>query len=172
MAAVINPPMPFNKSLDDLNPDLAFSYELAEKFVDRTVPLSLEDTDLSYTEIQVGYTKRPAWFPYVSIHTADTDMSIETLGRGADLAARSLATDFAILIRDEASDEQLGRARLTDLKYDLMRVLGKMAGGGKTFRHLEIEKVELIGITPEDIEEAPSWAFSGQVLALGRVHFM
>lgn len=172
MSAIINPPLPFSKTLDDLNPDLAFSYELAEQFVDRTVPLSLEDRELGFYEIQVGYTKRPAFFPYVSIHTADTDMSIQTLGRGADLVARSLATDFAILIRDEGSDEQLGRARLTDLKYDLMRVLGKMASGGKTFRHLEIEKVELIGITPEDVEESQSWGFSGQVLAMGRVHFM
>lgn len=171
MAAMINPPLPFNKTLDDLNPDLAFSYELAEQFVERKVPLSLEDTELEFTEVQVGYTKRPAWFPYVSIHTADTDLSIETLGRGANLGARSLATEFAVLIRDEASDEQLGRARLTDLKYDLMRILGKMAGGGKTYRYLEIDKVELIGITPEDIEESPSWSFSGQVLALGRVHF-
>jgi len=169
--AEINPPLPLGKTLDDLNPDLAFSYELAEQFVDREVELSLENEPLRFSEIQVGYTKRPSWFPYVSIHTADTDLTIERLGLGANLRARSLATDFAILIRDEASDEQLGRARLTDLKYDLMRVLGRMSGGGRTYRHLEIQKVELIGITPEDVEESPTWGFTGQVLALGRVHF-
>lgn len=166
----INPPLPDGKTLDDLNPDLAFSYELAEEFIGREIEMSLETNPVSYLEVQIGYTKRPAWFPYVSIHTADTDMNIDKMGHGASLRARSLATDFAVLIRDESSDEQLGRARLTDLKYDLMRILGKMAGGGKTYKYIEIHKVELIGITPDDVEESVPWGYSGQVLALGRFY--
>lgn len=167
----INPPLQPGQVLRDLNPSLAFSYELAQRFEKREVPLSLQKTPISFQEVQVGFTKRPAWFPYVSIHTADIDFSIKQLGRGADQGARKLHTEFAVLIRDESSDEQLGRARLTDLQWDLVSLLGEAAGGGETYRYLDIEKIELIGITPDDVEENVAWGYSGQVLALGTVWF-
>ena len=168
----IVPPLPPGATLDDLNPDLAFSYELARAFDGRSIGLSLEKDAVSYKEVQIGFTKRPAWFPYVSIHTADTDMSVNTSGAGTHgLRARKLESEFAVLVRDEHPSAQLGRARLTDFKYDVIQTLAKLAGGGDTYRTIPVSKVEMLGITPDDVTENVSWGFMGQVLALGTVSF-
>lgn len=168
---LINPELAPGQTLDQVNPDLAFSYELARKFQDRQVNLSLEENPITYTEVQIGYIKRPAWFPYVSIHTSDSPMTITHMGQGAGMRARQLSSEFGLIVRDESGDEQLGRARLTDLKWDVIQLLAGMAGGGETYRYLDIDRIEMVGITPEETTEPVPWAHSGQVLALGTVFF-
>lgn len=168
----VQPPLPPGASLGDLNPDLAFSYEIARLFESRSVTTSLTGEQVEYQEVQVGYTKRPAWFPFVSIHTADTDIGVTMSGAGSHgLRARRLDTEFALVIRDESPDAAHGRARLSDLKYDVIHLLASVAGGGETFRTLRIDKVEMVGITPEDVTEPVPWGFLGQVLAFGTVSF-
>lgn len=164
--------LPFGVSLDDLNPDLAFAHELASFFREREISFSMGGS-AAYSEIQVGYTKRPAFFPFMSVQTADTEFPITTSGAGGGKRARTLETEFLVCIRYESSDPEEGFARLTDLKWDAVNTLMRRTEGGRTYRYLDVTRAELLGMSEENPESNSDWAgYAGQVLIIGTVRFL
>ncbi|GAA5500461.1 hypothetical protein Dxin01_00182 [Deinococcus xinjiangensis] len=171
----IDPPLPAGQTIDQVNPDLAFCYELAEHFRDRKIALSLEDHQLDYLGVDIGFTRRPDYFPYVSIQTADADFSVKTLGRGAGEVARNKGTEFALIVVYEDADQQLGYARLTDIKWNIRELMIQLSGGGHSFRYLDVQKIEMMGLTKQEAEneitENAPWGYRGQVIVFGSVEF-
>lgn len=143
--------------------------ELAALFQDRQVQFS-DDSSAAYAEIQVGYQKQPAWYPFLSLHSVNTKFPVIRSGQGMGLGSRKVTTDFLLSIRYESSDPDEGFARLTDLKWDAITTLTQHTTG-LTYRYLDIDEAETLVITPEDPDKNLDWGFMGQVLLSGHCMF-
>lgn len=162
--------LPYGVSEANLNPDLAALHEIGALLKDRVITYSYGGTD-TFKEVQVGFVRRPAWFPAISLVTGDSDFGLRSSGSGAGLRARNAQSDFLLSIQYEDADTEQGFARMSDLKWDLGEFLARISGAGKFYHHLTFSEIESAELVPEDPEVDLSWGFRGLVMAAGTIHF-
>lgn len=164
------PTLPAGVAVDDLNPDLAALHELAQRFVNREVKFSYGGST-TYQEVQVGYVRRPAWYPSVSLVTADSDFSLESTGNSAGMRARRAQSEVLISVQYEDPDTEQGFARLSDLKWDLAQLAAQASGGGAYYKYLRFGEIESVELVPEDPETDLAWGFRALVMLPGTLYF-
>lgn len=151
------------------NRDLPFLEELKGILTAETFQYS-DGTEGEFAEVQIGIQKRPAWFPFLSLHTSETDFAVQSSGKGAGMRARRKQSDIVIEIMHQCADPEEGQARLLDLKWLLVELLAEHTDG-QTYRFMDIGRADHMLITNENPTEDLPWGFQGQIVLTGTVEF-
>lgn len=152
------------------NPDVLLAEYLAGLFREHQISYSNGETG-RFAEIEVGFQKQPAFFPYLSVHTGRTDFPVSSMGQGSGAASRDLSTEFVLAIRLEHFSPEQGYRELTDLKWSALSLItehSSATGSDVPYRYLKLSAAELTYVTPEEVDAPLDWGFAGMVLIAGK----
>ena len=117
----------------------------------------------SLRQVDQGFVSKPTHNPYVSVQAVGSRAPIVRLGQGAGVRARDFEIDLLITIEYEDPNAEQGSARVSQLKWDVFRLLAQNASNFPGFELADFDEAILQSYNNDD-GDFQDWGYIAQVI--------
>lgn len=147
-----------------MNPDLAAQQFIKDLLLDPDFVMEFPDgATMRFAQVDVGFSAIPVNALYASIHSTTARATVKRLGQGSGMQARSFEVDLLLSVEYEDPTPKRGNERLTQIRWEVTKLLATNANKFPDFQIAEIGESSLYAFNSAT-GDFQDWGYIGQIL--------